>query len=251
MTKNPLEALEEAEEKTANDRKAKELDMLHTWRANGQQPEHLQPLIQAYNPVVNQKIKQWKAPSVPESAFRAELHGHLIKAFETYDPNRGAQLSTHVENRLRKAMRYNANYQNVARIPEGQIRKIAPIRLAQQELKDSLGRDPTHDEIADHLGMAPKQVARVMGSLRADIPDSAFESQPDDTMKQMGRDREVLSLLPTTLSHEERTVFHHIFGTEGHQKIDSTNDLAKKLGKSPSQISRIKTSILKKYEEYK
>jgi len=247
---NPMEALHQADQSMRQNRRTNELEMLEKWKKS-QDPQHLQPLLQAYNPVIHQKIKQWKAPSIPESAFKAELQGHLIKALETYDPNRGAQLSTHVENRLRKAMRYNANYQNVARIPEGQIKNITPVKNAQNELQEQFGRPPTHDEIADHIGMPVRHVTRILGALRADIPDSAFESSPEDTMKQIGRDHEVLSLLPHVLNADEHKVFNHVFGLNGHDRLDSTNELAKKLNKSPSQVSRLKSSILKKYDQYK
>jgi DNA-directed RNA polymerase specialized sigma subunit len=116
-------------------------------------------------------------------------------------------------------------------------------------LSEDYGRSPTHDEIGDHIGMRPRQVAKIMKAQRKDIPASTFESDPHEMALQ--RDEEVLSLLPFNLSQEEKTVFNHLYGRDGHASIQSTNDLAKKLGKSPSQISRLRTSILQKYNTYK
>jgi hypothetical protein len=38
-------------------------------------------------------------------------------------------------------------------------------------------------------------------------------------------------------------LFHYTFGTNDHPKISSTSELAKKMGKSQSQISRMKTHM--------
>ena len=246
---NPIDDLFLTKEAELQKKRQEELSHLNNWRDNGKQPEHLEPLIKAYEPLVAQKIRLWKAPPVPEAAFRAELQKHLIKSFETFQPNRGAQLNTWVENNLRKAKRYNTRFQNIGYIPEGQARYIGPIQKAQNELTEQFGRDPTADEIGDHIGMPPKRVARIMTSQRRDIPASAFETDPHEQALQ--RDQEVLDLLPFNLTGDERTVFNHLYGQNGHKHLQSTNDLAKKLGKSPSQISRLRTSILAKYHEYK
>ncbi len=150
---------------------------------------------------------------------------------------------------MQKAKRYNIRYQNIGYIPEGQARHIGPIMKAQDELQEQFGRDATADEIADHINMPVKKVTRIMTSQRRDIPASAFETDPHEMMLQ--RDDEVLSLLPYNLTPEEKTVFNHLYGLDGHQQIQSTNDLAKKLGKSPSQVSRLRTSVLDKYKQFK
>ena len=230
------------------DKREWESNQLALWKKT-QDPEHLQPLIQSYAPVIANKVRQFKAPSVNESAFKAELQKHLIGAFETFDPNRGAQLSTHVENRLRKAQRFNAAFQNVAYIPEGQAAHIGRINRATNELNEMFGRPPTHEEIGDHIGIKPSMVTKVLNAQRKDVRASSFESDPTEIA--MHRDQEVLSLLPYNLSDDEKKVFNHIFGQEGAMKTDSTNVIANKLGKSPSQISRLRTSILEKYKKYK
>jgi DNA-directed RNA polymerase specialized sigma subunit len=245
---NPVENFIQSKEAAMGDKRNQEMQQLQLWQKT-QKPEHLQPLIQSYAPVIAQKIRQYKAPAVNESAFKAELHKHLINAFETFDPNRGAQLSTHVENRLRKAQRFNARYQNVAYIPEGQAQHIGKINRATNELTEQFGREPTHQEIGDHLGLSPKLITKVIGSQRKDVRASSFENDPTEIA--MHRDQEVLSLLPYNLTPDENKVFNHIFGQNGAAKLDSTNDIAARLGKSPSQVSRLKSSILEKYKTYK
>jgi DNA-directed RNA polymerase specialized sigma subunit len=245
---NPLDEALEDKEKRATERKAKEVGLWQAWNESGRKPEHLTPLLKAYNPLISQKVREWRPPAIPESAFRAELENHFIKSLETYNPERAA-LSTHINVRLQKAKRYMVQHQNLAYVPEGQAAYIGKIQKAQDQLRDDLGRKPTHSEIADQVGLAPKRVGTILRAMRKDIPASVFgESDPE--IKSTAREREVLDLLQYNLSQDEKLVFNHLYGREGKAKINSTNQLADKLGKSPSQISRLKTSILNKYNQY-
>jgi DNA-directed RNA polymerase specialized sigma subunit len=246
---NPVEAFLLDKEAAAVRRKDEELVHLNKWQQT-RDPVHLQPLLKAYEPVISSKVYQYKAPTIPESAFKAELTRHLIGAFDSFNPDRGAALNTHVNNRLMKAMRYNARYQNTAYIPEGQLAKITPVQRAHEELAEDFGRPPTHSEIADHLGMSVRQVTRVLSSQKRDVPASMFESDPTD--KSLSRDDEVMALLPYTLTDpKEKEVFSYLYGENKHLKPASMGGLAKQLGMSNSALSRVHTSILDKFKQYK
>jgi DNA-directed RNA polymerase specialized sigma subunit len=245
---NPLDEALENKEKRATERKAKEVGLWKTWMDSGKKPEHLEPLLKAYQPLLNQKTREWRPPAIPESAFRAELQNHFINGLMSYNPEK-ASLSTHLNVRLQKAKRYMVQHQNLAYIPEGQATHIGKIQKAKDQLADELGRKPTATEIAEQVGLTPKRVSTIMGAMRKDIPASVFgESDPE--IKSTAREREVLELLQFNLSPDEKSVFNHLYGREGHAKIQGTNELAERLGKSPSQISRLKTSILNKYKTY-
>jgi len=217
------------------------------WRKNPT-PKQLDPLLKRFDPLINQKVRQWKAPNVQESALRAHMMGQAIKAFETYDPSRGASLNTHVGNRLKKSLRFVYRTQNLAAIPEPKTRLIGSINSAREQLKEDLGRDPTHLEIGQQLNISAKMVKDVQKAQMKDVVGSSFESDPNP--KASPRSQEVLSLLRPTLTPEEQEVFDHVFGYGGRQTITSTNKLADKLGKSPSQVSRLKTGIIGKYNRY-
>lgn len=251
MSKNPIEELREQKEKEASARKQNEVALWQNWKSapEHEKPQHLSPLLKAYEPIFQRKVQEWSggAKAVQPAAFHAELQKQFLNALNTYDPDRAA-LSTHVETRLHKAKRFVVKHQNLAYIPEGQVAHIGRIRKAQDELQEDLGRAPTPDEIGDHIGMSPKRVGTILGSLKKDVPASRFEADP--SMQAMSREREVLDLLQYNLSPEEKQVFDHLFGRNGAQKVQSTNDLAKKLNKSAPQISRLKTSILNKYKGF-
>lgn len=250
MDTNPLvELAQHNAEKTAT-RKANEIQQLGMWKQTGKQ-EHLQPLLKAYEPVIASKLRLWKAPSIPEAVFHAELKGHLIEAFKSYDPDHPSKagLNTHVENRLRKAQRFNMLHQNVAHIPEAQVAQIAPISKAQNELTEMFGREPSHAEISTHTGIPLRNVKRVLRSQISDIASSKFESDPNASA--LNRDEEVMSLLKYSLPPHEQEVFAYLYGDKKHLYPGSMGALATKLGLTGSKISRIHTSIMEKAKQYR
>ncbi len=245
---NPVDNFLAVQQSTLSQKRQKELDTLNQWKKT-KDPSHLQSLVDAYAPVINYGMRQYKAPTIPEAAMRAELTKHVVNAFNSYEPNKGTLLNTHVQNHIRKASRYNTRHQNIGYIPEEQKFLIAPIQQARDELSEIYGRDPTHHEIAGHIGTTPKMVQRVQKALRKDISASAFENDP--YKKQISMDAEIVSLLPHSLSEKERPVFDYLYGEKKEEHKGSKGALAKKLGINASQLSRINTAIIKKYESYK
>jgi DNA-directed RNA polymerase specialized sigma subunit len=254
MKDDPIDDYLSEREKIAAQRKAEDVRLWQAWKQQPN-PQLLEPLLQRFEPMIQQHVRKYKAPNIQESALRANLQKQAIEAFETYDPNRAA-LSTHVMGRLRKGLRFTRLHQNLARIPEAKAEKIGPIQSAQDELADQFGRPPTPDEIASHLGtqgvfrkpLTGQQVLQIQQSQVKDIPASTFESDP--TPFAAAREREVLGLLRPSLKIEEQAVFDHLFGLNGKQRLTSTGEIAKKLGKSPSQVSRLKGRIESQYKKY-
>ncbi len=249
----PIEDLETAKEAAARVRKAEELTTLEKWRQS-QDPAHLQPLLKAYEPVMANTMRYYKAPGIPEAAFKAEMTSHVINAFQSFNPDRGAALNTHVQNTLRKVYRYNNKYQNHAYIPPDSAKHIGNIDRARATLLDEIGRDPTYNEIADHLGLKPGLVKRIETSRRAAIDDTTLQADPID--QRLARDSEVMSLLPYSLDPKEKEVFEFMYGSRKGEMPKQNGKpslaaLAAKLGMNGSQLSRIHTSILSKYKSYR
>lgn len=258
QTVNPLDEAIESQEKLGAKRRAEDHSLWETWNKKPTE-KTMNPLMRRFEPVFRQKMQQYKAPNVSAAAFKTNLKIHAVKAFTTYDPSRGASVRTHLENGLKRSMRFNAQHQNMAYIPEGQTAYIGAIDRASDSLQDTLGRDPSHLEIAkfvngdpDLLGgkkrMTAGTVKRVQGSRRKDVIASSMESDP--TGFGSDRNRAVLGLLRPELNRDQQQVFDHLYGMNGQKQIDRTGTLAKTLGKSPSQVSRLKSAIAKKYKKF-
>lgn len=246
----------QAKEAAKADRKEQELDLWKRWYKT-RKPEHLEPLLKAYEPLMQMRMRHYRAPhAAPESAFKGELQKHFINALETYDPNKGASLNTHVNYRLRKAQRYNLKNQNMAYIPAGQAALITPINVAKEELTEQYGREPTSTEIASHLqssgeqefqNISAKRIDTVLKAQRRDVPASSLEGMDDHFPSFEDEQIAVASkslhdLFPQ--KPEMHTLFNHVFGTNDHPQITSTGLLAKKMKKTDQQISHMKTQML-------
>lgn len=253
METNPALEFLELRNKTASKKAEDDLALWHTWNQGGRSPEHLQPLLKRYEPLLKRKQREWSAGAraVAPAAFHAELQKQFINAAQSFDPERGVAFNTHIQNRIQKAQRFRSRYQNVGYIPEGQAAYIGPLEQAQEELTDQFGRAPTHAELATHMGLPEKRVTTLVKSLRKDVPASQFESDPYGSATS--RENDVIRLMQNRpheyLTHEESQVFNHIFGTNGAKKITDTTSLASQLGISQPKVSRLKTSIAGKIKK--
>jgi len=248
LTPNPMDRFLDAKKNRYAKQREQTQQLWQQWDQGGRKSEDIEPLLEQFNGLVGAKTRDWKPPLIPKSAFEAELNKQLIKAIHSYKPDKGASLNTHANIRLQKAKRYVIKNQNMAYIPEGAVQHIGSIQKAQDELTEQFGRKPTNKEIGQKIGLPTRRVGTIIKSMRADIPSSAWESDPEP--QSAIREQEILPLLRETLNSKEQKVFDHIYGFGGMPKVTSTGALAKQLGTSPSQISRIKSSIGAKYKEH-
>jgi DNA-directed RNA polymerase specialized sigma subunit len=258
---NPLEKYSEDREKRAAKQRADDHELWQTWKKDPGQ-HTLEPLMKRFDPVIGQRVSMWKAPNTSESALRAKLQGLALKAFETYDPNRGAGLNTHVQNTLKRGIRFTHQTQNLAYIPEAKVEKIGPIDMAIDALNEDLGRMPTASEIAAHMNqrlpkdkhITPRKVQEIQNQRFADFfetPKKGDENLDFDPVTHASpREQEVLALLRPSLSADQQQVFDHLYGLNGKARTTSTGEIASKLGKSASQVSRLKKQIELMYKRY-
>lgn len=260
MSDNPLDDYIHEKEKVAAARNAADMAAFDTWQQDPNK-KNTSDLLKRFNSEFGKRVSVWKARGVNEAAFKADLKKNALTAFETFDPNRGAQLRTHVNNMLRRSQRFNAKYQNLAFIPEEKQALITPVKQAIDYLHQESGTKPSNTQVAKYLSqnehMLPKRVrgkmdAKLVGIVQdyqiKDIPGSAFESDP--TPKAMSFQRETLDLLRPALQGDEQIVFDYMFGKNGKMKTESTGAIATAMGKSPSQISRLKKRIEATYSKY-
>lgn len=249
-----LSLQEEAEKHAAGDLRSKqtrELELWHTWKQGGHQPEHLRPLIQSLRPFIRSQADMWATRNrdIPPAAIRAEFMNQAVAALQTYDPSKAA-LNTHIGHRLKKAQRFVTSYQNPARIPENRVYRIRDLEDATTHLDQQFGRPPTQLEIADHLKWSPRQVDLLQREVRKARPTSQFGQGLADPFKTTpSRHQEILRLLPYELTTDERSVFEHLYGIGGRPKLEP-GQIATQLGMSAPKVSRLKKSIADKYSRY-
>ena len=229
-----------------------QLEMWRDWKSSNEDPDKLQPLLTALNPVIRQNVNKYSAPRIYKPAIEGHARMLTVSALKRYDPAKKANISTFVNSNLMSLNRYVKQNQNFSRIVENRAAIIGPVQKAVDQLKEELGREPTTNEIADRTKMSPKEIDRLSGELRADIftlPNVEFgDSSPFQEFSPV--EKEILEMLPYELTFDENRVFDILFGRNGQRKETKGNAIAKRLNWSPAKVSGIKKKIMKKYREY-
>jgi len=224
-----------------------ELQLWHTWHTGGRKPEHLKPLLDSYKPLLEMRAKSWKGNvELPTSTIDKEFQRHFVNAVKTFNPERGVKLNTWVDHNLKKAGRYMRTYQNMGKIPEGQIAKITEFKVAQEHLTNQLGHEPDTHSLASHLGWSPKRVERMHKELRKDLPTSQFKHDPADFLHP--RELEAIKLMQYDLTNEERAVYEYTFGMNGKPQLQP-GQIAKITKINGPKVSRIRNKLRGKLEE--
>jgi len=232
-----------------------EIEQWQKWKQSGEKPTELRPLLQSMRPLIKGQVNVFKGRvrNIPPAAIEAEFNRHAMTAFRSYDPNRGAKLSTHVRNHLQKAKRFVAANQNLGYIPEHRVWNIGEFKNAQSYLQEQLGRQPTSTELTEHLGWTPAEVGRMQKEMRADLPASGFvdaQGQSTDPGQFLpSREREVMNLIGYELSPEEKLVYERTYGVGG-QRAQTPGQIAKSLKFSPSKVSRLRKKIAGKIQQH-
>lgn len=245
---DPIEEFFDFEKESSQVKSEKDLELWNEWIQSGKDPNTLRPLLNQFNGAIGRQVYKYRSNiNIPQSALKAEFTNQAIKAFDTYDPNKGASLHTHVTWQMLKGRRFVTTYTNIGRIPESRAYKVGEFQTAQSILQDQLGREPSAMEMADQLKWPVKQVSTMQTEIRRQVPSSVLQS---DMMSIMpSRTDEVLRLIQYELNPEENLMLEYLYGLNGKPQL-KPGQIATKMNVPASKVSRMKASIASKIKGY-
>ncbi|MES2440807.1 MAG: RNA polymerase sigma factor RpoD/SigA [Verrucomicrobiota bacterium] len=186
----------------------------------------------------------------------------LMNAVERFDPEKGGKLSTYgawwIKQSIKRAL---ANQSKTIRLPIHMVDKIARMRRISSILAESLGREPTDDELAAELGLPRqkiamlKQAAQRPTSLDApvnegeateygDIISDESASDPLEMLSDKNLHGEIDGLL-SILNERERRIIDERFGLSGLKPM-LLEDVGREFGVSRERIRQLQNSALAK-----
>ncbi len=210
-------------------------------------PELAQKLLDEHKQTIDKHITKWSGV-LPDVVIKKHAHRYALDAFQSYDASKGASIQTHLFNHLSKLSRLNYENQNVVKIPEHQILQIRNYKDAVAHLNDKLNRAPSHEEVADHMVMPVNHIQRLSGHVNR--KDYTYDSDHED-MQQGDIQTDPRALyIKDTFSHlapKEQQQFQDLTGYNDVPSL-KPNAFGKKYKLKPYEVSRVKTSLAKRFK---
>ena len=200
-------------------------------------------LLAQVNPLIQRESNKW-AGTLARPLLETEGKRLAMLAFQSYDPNRGAALATHVVNQLQKMSRLSYANQNVARLPENKMLQFHAYHLAHSELQDQLGRPPGTDELADHLGWSMKQIEQFRKQTgHQELIESGGVENVTNNLAVVDDADHMVDFIHHDLPPMQKTIFEHLTGYRGADQLNN-QQIQKKLGITQGVYSYQKRKLL-------
>lgn len=156
-----------------------------------------------------------------------------LKAFETYDPNRGVLLSTHLMNGLQKLSRFAYQRQSTLNVPEQHRLDYNKYNKAKRQLEDDLGQSPSHEQVADHLGVPPKKLKQLIELVNK---QELLESGEGPSFQLPKEDNDIVDLAFYDMTPNQKKIFKYRTGYE-KSPIKNADAIQKELNLTQGQLS--------------
>jgi DNA-directed RNA polymerase specialized sigma subunit len=223
---------------------------LEAWRKYRQSrsTQNRNELLSRFSGAISSQVNKWQG-SVPREVLTNQAKILAIKAFDTYEENKGTALATHVINNIAPISRTVYTYQNTARLPENLTLRMHSFNAANEHLGSMLGRDPTTNELRDELGWTGTEITRIRDYNRRDLIESVGGVNDGFFTTEEDADEAVLAALYYDLLPQEKRLFELTTGYNGARKR-SNPEIMKELGLSQAQLSYQKSQMKNKIQNY-
>ncbi|HEY8503201.1 MAG TPA: RNA polymerase sigma factor RpoD/SigA [Gemmataceae bacterium] len=189
----------------------------------------------------------------------------LLRAVEGFDPSMNTRFSTYASYWIKQSIkRALVNTAKTIRIPAYMVELLAKWRRATNKLQDELGRPPTPEEIAKHLGLPKKKLNIIKKAIRVynsapqtdqnesgwSIDEMLMDSRsrtPDTEMVETDDLKQVMHLLDK-MDKREATVLRMRFGLDDEEP-KTLKEIGECLGLTRERVRQIESEALAKLSE--
>jgi len=209
--------------------------LYETWKTNPSK-HNLGNLIESLSGPIYAEVRR-QSGTLPTVALASEAKKWAFKAIQTYDPSKGASLSTHVQGYLQRVRRTNYKFQNAVRLPENMQLKFNEYNHQLAMLTDELNREPTDEELANRLGWSKPKTIKFKNSLYADLIESGTDKPSEVT--QFSDSVILMEHLMSKLDPQEKFILEN-------SKVLSSTELSRRLGVNLNRLNYLKSKLIDK-----
>ncbi len=186
----------------------------------------------------------------------------LMKAVERFDPAKGGKLSTYaawwIKQSIKRAL---ANQSKTIRLPVHLVDKIAKLRKMALQMQETLGREPTNEELAEAMGLPVRKIAHLKtvsvrpSSLDAPVGDDEKtelgelvcdenEPTPFENLRGKTTSQEITNIV-SSLDPRETEILRLRFGLDG-EKSKTLEEVGHALGVTRERVRQLQNTALAK-----
>jgi hypothetical protein len=214
----------------------------NAWKAD-KTPEANATILKQLQPDLDKIVKVHVGQNNP--ILNSQARRLTIDALQSYDPSR-SRLRTHLFNQLQSLKRISRQQRSILHIPERVVLDKYHLDRHTQELIDTVGRDPSDEELADHTGFSLKRIQHVR-SFRPAVAEGTLEAAGPEGQQEIfgpisSANRQLSAwhdLVYGELSPMDKVIFEHSLGYNG-KRVLSNNDIAGKIKRTPGFVSQRK-----------
>jgi len=218
----------------------KDLELWHEYKAGNQNAKW--ELLDRFKGLIS-GIAMKQSNVLPKAVVEAKLKTYAIAAFDTYKEGKGAKLSTHVQNYLQKINRDNYTNQQAVRLPENLAIGYTKFMNTKTSLGETIGREPTTMELAEHLSWSPEQVANAERKYHTELVESKMTYDPG--VIDQDTSSSAIRFAYQEMDDNERYLFEHKTGYM-NKGILPMSKIREHLKLTPYQFNQLQTVLTAK-----
>lgn len=222
-------------------------------------PESNTAILKAVQPVIDTAVQSY-AGQHAHPTIRSNARMMALKALDSFDPARG-NVRTHLLSQLQGLRRATAKSQNIISIPEQVGLDFSNLNESENQLRDTLGRDPSDDELADATNLSKRRIQKIRafnqplaeGMTVKDMTEDNYGGDVASTVPGSNRGADAwFNFVYDDLSPTDKLIADMTLGRNGRRKT-STQDIAHRLNITPGAVSqraaKIQVMLDKRYTQ--